>query len=94
MSLDYEIASQAFAFLGNSLLAPMSQTSPAGLLPEFWEEFPDFDNKEVGDAIEGCLEFAREAHRREGAGHARDGRSGYPATSPTPRTGSGWWPPP
>lgn len=68
MSLDYEIASQAFAFLGNSLLAPMSQTSPAGLLPEFWEEFPDFDNKKVGDAIEGCLEFAREAHRREGAG--------------------------
>lgn len=68
MSLDYEIASQAFAFLGNSLLAPMSQTSPAGLSPEFWEEFPDFGNKEVGDAIEGCLEFACEAHRREEAG--------------------------
>ncbi len=34
---------EALAFAGNSLLAPMNQTGTAGLLPEFWRDFPSFD---------------------------------------------------
>lgn len=68
MSLDYAAASQVFAFLGNSLLKPMSQTADAGLIPEFWEEFPDFGDGRVRAAVGECLTFARDAKRRTEAG--------------------------
>lgn len=58
----------AFAFLGNSLLAPMTQTSPAGLDSSFWDAFPDFDNDAVRAAAGGCRAFAAEAQRAFEAG--------------------------
>jgi hypothetical protein len=39
--------SRAYAFLGNSLLAPMTQTGDYGLDPSFWESFPSFGNKGI-----------------------------------------------
>lgn len=40
----WDTLSQAYAFLGNSLLAPMTQTETVGLDPRFWEQFPSFDS--------------------------------------------------
>lgn len=37
----------ALAFVGNSLLAPMSMTSPVGLDPEFWAAFPTFGDAAI-----------------------------------------------
>lgn len=48
----------AFAFLGNSLLKPMSQTQDVGLDPEFWLAFPKFDSDLVVEYIGRCTEFA------------------------------------
>ncbi|WP_165170224.1 molecular chaperone [Adlercreutzia sp. ZJ242] len=50
--------SQAFAFLGNSLLAPMSQTERYGVDPSFWREFPDFGDEEVAASVSRCLAYA------------------------------------
>lgn len=51
-----------FAFLGNSLLKPMSQTQDIGLDPEFWLAFPKFDSDRVAEYIGRCVEFADGAH--------------------------------
>lgn len=50
----------AFAFLGNSLLKPMSQTAAIGLDPAFWESFPIFDDADVGKATASCADYARD----------------------------------
>lgn len=50
--------SEAFAFLGNSLLAPMSQTDHHGIDPSFWREFPNFEDAKVAKAIEACFDYA------------------------------------
>lgn len=47
-----------FAFIGNSLLTPMSRTERIGLEPEFWRAFPDFDDDHVAEAVGSCNEFA------------------------------------
>lgn len=49
---------QCFAFLGNTLLKPMTQTSSIGLDPSFWEDFPCFGSDEVKKAIDDCLAYA------------------------------------
>ncbi len=49
---------EACAFLGNSLLRPMSQTSEIGLDPAFWDAFPDFGCAEVRAAANACRDFA------------------------------------
>lgn len=49
---------EAFAFLGNSLLAPMSQTGEMGIDPAFWRAFPDFEDNGVAKAIGRCLDYA------------------------------------
>lgn len=59
---------EAFAFVGNTLLAPMNQTGTAGLDPKFWTAFPDFGYSQVKAAIEACGEYARGAKQ-----HAADG---------------------
>ena len=46
-SLTWTELSGAFAFIGNSLLAPMNQTDRLGLSPSFWREFPDFEDDGV-----------------------------------------------
>lgn len=53
--MDY---AEALAFVGNSLLAPMNQTETVGLSPEFWREFPDFDDARVAEAISACERYA------------------------------------
>lgn len=60
--------SDAYAFLGNSLLAPMSQTPSVGLDPAFWEAFPTFGGEGVAEAVELCATYAR----REGLGSDAD----------------------
>ncbi|MBE6472764.1 MAG: molecular chaperone TorD [Coriobacteriaceae bacterium] len=52
---------EALAFVGNSLLAPMSQTGSVGLDPAFWRSFPDFGDEGVRAAIRACSQYAAEA---------------------------------
>lgn len=47
-------AADAFAFLGNSLLAPMTQTGDIGLTPDFWDAFPAMGDAAVERAIAAC----------------------------------------
>ena len=49
---DYETLASAFAFLGNSLLEPMTKTPDVGLKAEFWKEFPTFGDAEVEAALD------------------------------------------
>ena len=58
-SSEWTTLSQAFAFLGNSLLKPMSQTSDAGMDPAFWEAFPDFGDDRVAAACEDAAADVR-----------------------------------
>lgn len=58
---DLTTLSQAFAFLGNTLLKPMSQTSDIGLDPAFWKAFPVFDDEAVQSACAVCARFAEDA---------------------------------
>lgn len=51
----YKTYAQAFAFLGNSLLKPMTQTSSVGLDARFWREFPDFGLEEVAASVDACI---------------------------------------
>lgn len=67
-SIDFAKLAQAYAFLGNSLLAPMSQTSRIGLDPAFWEAFPDFGSAEVRDGAQGLARYASKAQKRADAG--------------------------
>lgn len=53
--------SEALAFAGNSLLAPMSQTGAIGLEPAFWAGFPNFDDTQVGLALEALEGYAQDA---------------------------------
>lgn len=57
--------SEAFAFLGNSLLDTMSHTSDVGLDPDFWARFPNFDSPRVKEALAGCADWARKAQTEE-----------------------------
>ena len=52
---------EALAFLGNSLLAPMSQTETIGLDPVFWASFPDFEDEGIAAALGACAAYARGA---------------------------------
>lgn len=62
--------SEAYAFVGNSLLKPMTQTSDVGLEPAFWEAFPTFGSSEVAGVCAALAAYALAA--REAA--ASDGR--------------------
>ena len=50
---------QAFAFLGNSLLAPLSQTGQMGLDEGFWRTFPSFESSEVRAALDRMARIVR-----------------------------------
>lgn len=73
---NYKISDYAapIAFIGNSLLSPMSQTADAGIDPEFWKGFPDFSDDRVADALSSCASYARAAQRKrlEGANPVQD----------------------
>lgn len=49
---EWQTLADVYAFLGNSLLRPMSQTADAGLDPEFWGAFPDFGSEAVAEAAD------------------------------------------
>lgn len=59
---------EAFAFFGNTLLAPMNQTSAIGLDPAFWVGFPKFDDDQVAEALFACREFAEASQARAAKG--------------------------
>lgn len=63
--------SEAYAFVGNSLLKPMTQTSDVGLDPAFWEAFPTFGSSEVVRACAALAAYAR-ATREAAASDGRD----------------------
>ena len=58
----------AYGFLGNSLLRPMSQTANVGLDPEFWGAFPDFGSEAVAGAADalGLWAASQGAGREKG----------------------------
>ena len=60
---------EALAFVGNSFLKPMGQTSDAGLDPAFWAAFPAFGNEALASALAACAEWAQ-----GGEGRPRDER--------------------
>lgn len=65
---EWNALSEALAFVGNSLLAPMNQTSDVGLDPAFWDAFPDFGSEGVAKAIAACDEYALKAQIAREAG--------------------------
>lgn len=60
----YTKLAEALAFLGNSLLSPMNQTSSVGLDSAFWETFPDFGNEDITQAVNRCASYAENAQRQ------------------------------
>lgn len=52
------VYAQACAFVGNSLLKPMTQTSAVGIDPSFWAEFPDFGMEGVRHGADECAAYA------------------------------------
>jgi putative dimethyl sulfoxide reductase chaperone len=54
--IDY---ANACAFIGNSLLSPINRTEKVGLNPEFWEQFPSFNNAEMKRLLERCANLAQ-----------------------------------
>lgn len=65
---DLQLLADTYAFIGNSLLKPMSQTDSVGLDPAFWDAFPDFGSAEVAAAVGACRAFAVDAQERIAAG--------------------------
>lgn len=57
--------SEALAFLGNSFLKPMRQTSDAGFDPSFWASFPDFEDKGVSEALDTLFVWASQGKDQE-----------------------------
>lgn len=55
---DWQALAEAYAFLGNSLLRPMTQTADVGLSAEFWAAFPDFGSEEVAHAVDSLALWA------------------------------------
>lgn len=75
---DWQAYSEAFAFIGNSLLSPMSQTGSLGLDPEFWEGFPNFGSSRLDEALSAMSAYARAAVEAAGSAQAgsADGAAG------------------
>lgn len=61
-------AAEALAFLGNSLLAPMSQTGAVGIEPSFWDVFPTFSDARVAEMVYACKTYAHAAQESAQAG--------------------------
>lgn len=58
-AIPWSVLSDLYAFLGNSLLKPMSQTASVGLDPAFWAELPDFGDASVRASLDRCVCVAR-----------------------------------
>ncbi len=55
----------AYAFIGNSLLKPMTQTATVGLNPEFWAAFPHFEDAATMRALKDCEAYAAAARAKD-----------------------------
>ena len=55
--IDWQELSRAYAFLGNTLLAPIAQTEHVGLSEEFWRAFPTFGDEELARACADMGKF-------------------------------------
>lgn len=66
--IPWKTLSEAYAFIGNSLLKPMTMTPTVGLDPAFWEAFPTFKDEVVAKAVATCERYAVEAAKRSEAG--------------------------
>lgn len=58
-SLEIEDTVQALAFLGNSLLRPMSFTGDYGIEADFWESFPDFEQESLSLVLAEMAAYVR-----------------------------------
>lgn len=66
----WQTYADAYAFLGNSLLKPVTQTETVGLDPAFWDAFPDFGDEGVAGAVQGCKAVAGRIQEHAEAGRA------------------------
>lgn len=58
---EWMVASQLYAFLGNSLLSPMSRTESVGLDPAFWRELGGLLDGALTDSAESLASWAERA---------------------------------
>lgn len=58
---EWQACAETYAFLGNSLLEPMTRTPTLGLDPAFWESIPNFGDPAVAAAAQTCANFAANA---------------------------------
>ena len=58
-AVSWDALSWAYAFLGNSLMEPMTQGNHAGLDPSFWDTFPDFGSEELAEKLDECADCAQ-----------------------------------
>lgn len=58
---EWMVASQLYAFLGNSLLSPMSRTESVGLDPAFWRELGGLLGGALADSAESLASWAERA---------------------------------
>lgn len=58
---EWMVASQLYAFLGNSLLSPMSRTESVGLDPAFWRELGGLLDGALADSAESLASWAERA---------------------------------
>lgn len=64
----WQTYADAYAFFGNSLLKPLTQTETVGLDPAFWDAFPDFGDDCVAGAVRVCKAQAQRAQSDAEAG--------------------------
>ncbi|MCI8468054.1 MAG: molecular chaperone TorD family protein [Eggerthellaceae bacterium] len=93
---DWKTLSEAYAFIGNSLLTPMTRTATVGLDPAFWEAFPTFGDAAAEQACAACAAHARDAQAGAceigcDAAAAGAGATGCPADD---AVAAGEWPTP
>ena len=58
---EWMVASRLYAFLGNSLLSPMSRTESVGLDPAFWRELGGLLDGALADSAESLASWAERA---------------------------------
>lgn len=69
--IPWKTLSEAYAFIGNSLVKPMTMTSTVGLDPAFWEAFPSFDDEAVAEAVAAWRALCRRSRPARGSRRRR-----------------------
>ena len=67
---EWTVASQLYAFLGNSLLSPMSRTESVGLDPAFWRDLGGLLDGALADQAEALASWAERASADAGRSEA------------------------